>query len=172
MKCQHCEKPATFHITELTSEEPQEFHLCQDHAQIFLQKSESSDSSAPTLANVLTQQLQVGQAAEELAALDKRTCPVCGITFYEFRQHGRLGCAHDYVCFEAELDPLIVNIHDSNRHVGKKPKRGRHDTDSQTELIRLRREMKDAVGKEDYELASRLRDTIRKVEQESADREA
>ena len=32
MKCQQCEKPATFHITELTGGEPQELHLCEDHA--------------------------------------------------------------------------------------------------------------------------------------------
>ena len=29
MKCQQCEKPATFHITELTGGQPQELHLCE-----------------------------------------------------------------------------------------------------------------------------------------------
>ena len=32
MKCQHCERPATFHITELTDEVPDELHLCEEHA--------------------------------------------------------------------------------------------------------------------------------------------
>ncbi len=76
---------------------------------------------APSLAGVLAQQLAVGQTAEELAQLDQRACPVCGITFYEFRNQGRLGCPHDYVCFKAELEPLIVNIHGETEHVGKKP---------------------------------------------------
>ena len=41
--------------------------------------------------------------AEQLQELDKRACPQCGITFYEFRNQGRLGCPHDYVHFRKEL---------------------------------------------------------------------
>ena len=63
------------------------------------------------MAGLLAQHLAVGETAEELARLDQRACPVCGITFLEFRKQGRLGCPHDYVCFAAELEPLMVNIH-------------------------------------------------------------
>ena len=73
---------------------------------------------APTLANVLAKQLQIGKAAEELAKLDQRACPVCGITFYEFRNQGRLGCAHDYVCFQKELEPLMFSTDPNFRPVG------------------------------------------------------
>ena len=165
MKCQHCEKPATFHITELTGSEPQEFHLCEDHAKQYLSASEDPEAPAQTLAGVLAKQLKIGQTAEELARLDKKACPICGITFYEFRHQGRLGCPHDYLYFEKELEPLLVNIHGDKRHLGKQPKVGQQNTDDQTELIRLRREMQDAVDHEDYETASRLRDCIRQAEQ-------
>lgn len=37
MKCQHCDKPATFHVTELTGPEPVELHLCPEHARLYLQ---------------------------------------------------------------------------------------------------------------------------------------
>ena len=101
MKCQQCEKPATFHITELTGGQPQELHLCETCAKTYLTQGEPGATPvAPTLANVLAKQLQIGKAAEELAKLDQRACPVCGITFYEFRNQGRLGCPHDYVFFE------------------------------------------------------------------------
>ena len=99
MKCQRCEKPATFHITELTGDAPQEIHLCQDHARTYLQPTDDAESPSPTLAGMLAQQLKLGQTAQELARLDKQACPECGITFYEFRQQGRLGCPHDYVSF-------------------------------------------------------------------------
>jgi protein arginine kinase activator len=169
MKCQHCEKPATFHITELTTgPKPSELHLCEDHARAYLTQPEDETEAAPTLAGALAQQLKLGQTAQELARLDQRSCPVCGITFYEFRQQGRLGCPHDYVCFEKELEPLLINIHGESSHVGKRPKRTSHGTDRRTELIRLRRELKEAIDKEEYELASRIRDTIRKFEQEGA----
>jgi len=165
MKCQQCEKPATFHITELTSGQPQELHLCETCAKTYLTQGEPSTGAvAPTLANVLAKQLQIGKAAEELAKLDQRACPVCGITFYEFRNQGRLGCPHDYVFFERELMPLIANIHGETQHVGKRPRGRQGGTDEQTELIRLRREMKDATHKEEYERAAEIRDEILALE--------
>jgi len=166
MKCQQCEKPATFHITELTGPQPQELHFCESCAKTYLTQEGGAAPVAPTLANVLAKQLQLGKAAEELAKLDQRSCPVCGITFYEFRNQGRLGCPHDYVYFEKELTPLIANIHGESRHVGKRPGGHEGGSDEQSDLIRLRREMKEAVEKEDYERASGARDQIRKLEEE------
>ena len=170
MKCQHCEKPATFHITECTGPQVEELHLCEDHARRYLAPEEESEQSLPTLAGVLAQQFKVGQTAQELARLDQRACPVCGITFYEFRSQGRLGCPHDYICFGEELEPLIVNIHNANEHKGKRPKSGVKTPAQQTELPSPRREMKQAVEREDYERASALRDQIRKIEREGAPR--
>jgi len=165
MKCQQCEKPATFHITELTGGQPQELHLCEVCAKTYLTQGEPGVAPvAPTLANVLAKQLQLGKAAEELAKLDQRACPVCGITFYEFRNQGRLGCPHDYVYFEKELTPLIANIHGETQHNGKRPRGHEGGTDDHTELIRLRREMDEAKQKEHYEQAAKIRDQIRDLE--------
>lgn len=165
MKCQKCDKTATFHITELTGGKPQELHLCEECAREYLTQPDSSDGAPSTLAGALAQQLAVGQTAAELARLDQKACPVCGITFFEFRNKGRLGCPHDYVCFEKELDPLLLNIHGETKHVGKQPRRGLGDTDRHTQLIRLRRDMKEAVAAEDYERASQLRDEIRQIKE-------
>jgi len=166
MKCQKCDKPATFHITDLVDGKPNELHLCEDCAHKFLAPtvSEAADT-LPTMAGILAQHLAIGETAEELARLDERTCPVCGITFLEFRKQGRLGCPHDYVCFAAELEPLLLNIHGETRHVGKVPKRGASNAEQQTRLIVLRRQMKEAVAAEEYERASKLRDEIRALEQ-------
>ncbi len=165
MKCQKCDKTATFHITELTGGKPQELHLCEDCAREYLTQPESSDGTPASLAGALAQQLAVGQTAADLARLDQQSCPVCGITFFEFRNKGRLGCPHDYVCFEKELDPLLLNIHGETRHTGKRPRHDHGDTDRHTQLIRMRREMKDAITAEDYERASELRDEIRQVKE-------
>jgi protein arginine kinase activator len=168
MKCQQCDKPATFHITELTSGKPQELHLCEDHARQYLTASSNEPTAVGSMASVLAQQMQIGQTAEELAKLDQQACPVCGITFYEFRSQGRLGCPHDYVCFKAQLEPLIVNIHGESEHVGKRPNRPAGGSENRTQLIRLRREMKEAIDDEHYERASELRDEIQRIESEGS----
>ena len=163
MKCQKCEKPATFHITDLTGDDLLALHLCADCAKVYLQP-ENSIESAPSITGVIQQQLKLEQTADDLRELDSRECPICGVSFFEFRQSGRLGCPHDYVFFGNELEPLLVNVHGDNSHVGKRPKRGSDNTELQTEMIRLRREMKEAVENEDYEAASELRDRIRSIQ--------
>lgn len=167
MKCQKCDKPATFHITELTGGKPQELHLCEEHAREYLTQSSNeppnATSMAAALAQQMAQQMAVGQTAEELAELDQQVCPVCGISFYEFRNQGRLGCPHDYVCFETQLEPLILNIHGESEHTGKVPARCPEGSAEQTQLIRLRREMKEAIADERYERASELRDKIARI---------
>ncbi len=167
MKCQKCDKTATFHITELAGgSKPQELHLCEEHAKQYLTNADEEAAESPSLAGVLAHQLAVGQTAEDLAKLDQRACPVCGITFFEFRNQGRLGCPHDYVCFQAELEPLITNIHGETEHTGKRPPHHADGTEERTQLIRLRREMKEAIGQENYERAKELRDEIRQIEKQ------
>ncbi|MBN1587966.1 MAG: UvrB/UvrC motif-containing protein [Pirellulales bacterium] len=169
MKCQKCDKPATFHITELTDGNPQELHLCEEHARQYLSQSSASQLESGNVAAVLAQQMAqhmaVGQTAEELARLDRQVCPVCGISFYDFRSQGRLGCPHDYRCFEQQLNALILNIHGETEHIGKVPKSGAQASKQRTQLIQLRREMKEAITEENYERAGQLRDTIQRIEQ-------
>jgi len=72
MKCQQCDKPAVFHITELETGEVRELHLCEDHARAYLNQSEAAGGPQEPKPKVggLTAPLGVGQTADELAALD------------------------------------------------------------------------------------------------------
>ncbi|MCA9237062.1 MAG: UvrB/UvrC motif-containing protein [Planctomycetales bacterium] len=165
MKCQKCDRAATFHITDLVDGQASEVHLCEQCAKAFLTPTpEEAADVMPEISGFLAQHLAVGETADELARLDQRACPVCGITFLQFRKQGRLGCPHDYIFFEKELEPLLLNIHDQTQHIGKSPKRCPRGADQQTQLIRMRREMKEAVAAEEYERASELRDQIREIE--------
>lgn len=166
MKCQKCNKPATVHITELVGKKCVELHFCEDHAKQYLETSEigSSEISLPDMAAQLEEAAQMKQVTEKLAELDTKTCPVCGISFSEFRNQGRLGCPHDYIEFGEELEQLLWNIHGANEHTGKHPKVAPFDSDERTQLIKLRREMKEAVVLEEYEKASEIRDQIQNIE--------
>jgi len=168
LKCQKCDRQATFHITDLVDGKPKELHLCEECAQKFLTPTEEEASEVmPAMAGLLAQHLAVGETADQLARLDQRRCPVCSITFLEFRKQGRLGCPYDYEFFREELEPLLLNIHDQTQHIGKVPKRSPRGGDQQTQLIRLRREMKEAVNTEEYEKASEIRDQIRDIEKQA-----
>ena len=163
-RCQKCSKAATYHITDIERGKPREYHLCDEHARRLLTPTEDSPALSVT-------ELAVGiikgatPASREPSPADRQTCPLCQLTFLEFRNSGRLGCPHDYKVFHDELMPLLENIHEVVEHGGKVPKRAPGTSQSQTELIDLRNQLKRAVAAEDYEEAARLRDAVRGLEQ-------
>ena len=158
MKCQKCPKQATLHITEVVSEDQfEELHLCEECANKHLYEPQGKGfgkgGDAP------------GQESEEMAALNQRECPVCGMKFVEFRNSGRLGCPNDYQEFKDELTALLENIHGETKHCGKTPRRLPQNKQMQSELMQLRRELTQLVNKEAYEEAAKLRDRIKKLEE-------
>lgn len=171
MKCERCSKPVTHHITDIDKNgDWQEHHLCHDHAQTFLDETsedqQQKKKDVTELAKAFISQSGKGAASE--SAAEKRACPVCKMTFQEFRNTGRLGCPNDYVVFREELMPLLENIHDETRHCGKTPHRAPRDTQTLTSLIQLRNDLKRAVANEDYEMAARVRDQIKELETRKA----
>jgi protein arginine kinase activator len=158
MKCQRCHNAATLHITEvLENEQFEELHLCEQCAQKYLYEPQPKAGGKSTAEAI--------PEAEEAGLLSQQECPLCGIKFMEFRNSGRLGCPHDYQVFREELTPLLESIHGETRHCGKSPRRLPQNKQTQSELIQLRNRLKQAVTKEDYEEAARLRDRIRQLEE-------
>lgn len=163
-KCRRCSKPSTLHITEIREGVVHELHLCESCAQEYLNNPVADIESGGEAEE--TGEFSMKLEEHELDELDQIVCPNCGITFREFRSQGRLGCPHDYIAFEAELLPLLENIHGEMQHCGKFPKRAPDASRRQFSLIRLRNELRTAVDEENYEAAARLRDEIRGVETE------
>jgi protein arginine kinase activator len=158
LKCHKCTKPATYHITEVVSEDHyEELHLCEECYHKFFYEPQQPGAGAKA---------EAGQEEnDETSALNQRECPQCGIKFVEFRNSGRLGCPHDYQEFREELAPLLENIHGEVRHCGKTPRRLPQNKQTQSELIQLRKQLQQAVTREAYEEAAGLRDRIRKLEE-------
>jgi protein arginine kinase activator len=160
MKCQSCSNPATVHITTIeVGGHKKIVHLCQACAEQ-QQLVKHQELNLPAILQTLIGQ-HVGPLSDDLA---RRTCPECGIRFMEFRQQGRLGCPHDYSVFRDGIEPLLEKIHRSVRHVGKSPRRGPAGAAEQTELLGLRRRLREAVEAEAYEEAARIRDLLRQKE--------
>lgn len=158
-KCQKCPKTATLHITEIVSEDQiEELHLCEECAQNYLYEPQSKQTGIkPTPA-------PSSEEGEENSGLS-RECEICGIKFVDFRNTGRLGCPHDYQEFRDDLTSLLENIHGETRHCGKTPRRLPQNKQKQAELTVLRKQLLQAINREAYEDAAKLRDQIRQVEE-------
>ena len=170
MKCQKCDKLATFHISELTGSKPVELHLCEEHAREYLNRSAAQGNAVGSLASALAKglpkKMSLSKAAEELQELDQQTCPICGISFHEFKSRGYLGCPHDYDFFNKQIDAFVLNFHGADKHTGKVFVRKPGDTEKRMLLIKFRRDLEDAIQYEDYERASKLRDKIKTIEKQ------
>jgi protein arginine kinase activator len=162
--CQLCKSaPATVHITDIpeSAGENRERHLCESCAEeegITMKQHEPINA---ILAKFVQQ--KIGAESQELVKL---SCPTCGISFREFRKEGLFGCPHDYRVFNEHIQPLIQKAHGGGlRHVGKVPKRLRDTaTSDKSNLLRLQRQLSEAVDREDYEFAADLRDQIKALQ--------
>ena len=161
--CQLCKQSkATVHITD-TIPDKRERHLCEECAEkegvIIKQQFHTTNA---VLQEFIKHKAGLGEA-------DDHACPKCGITFREFRLKGQLGCPHDYEAFRQLLAPLIERAHEgATHHVGKVPTTADSTTHKQTGLLKLRRELEEAVEQENYERAANLRDQISQLESSDA----
>ncbi|MDB5313542.1 MAG: UvrB/uvrC motif protein [Gemmataceae bacterium] len=156
-KCQRCPKQATLHITEVLGEDRfEEVHLCEDCAKKYLYEPQKKAAAAKS-AEVLGE-------GDEPDAVGEKQCEACGIKFVEFRNHGRLGCPHDYDAFKDDLLPLLESVHGDTKHTGKSPRRLPRAKGAQLELAQLRRQLQQLVTEEKYEDAARIRDRIKDLE--------
>lgn len=175
MKCQRCSRTASFHITDIERKTKKltDHHLCEECASKFLNPAtsepeveEDSEIGAVSPMSELAKKLALqGPGSRPASKPETTACPVCGMTFSDFRSTGRLGCPHDYEVFRDELMPLLDNVHNHTVHKGKSPKRAPSGTERFTELIQHRNQLKEAIAAEDYETAAKLRDLIRDLEQ-------
>jgi protein arginine kinase activator len=94
-------------------------------------------------------------AAKEAAVESARRCPGCGMRVVEFRTSGRLGCPLCYGTWRDVLEPMLLGMHRSLVYKGGVP---RGDPDQSGHL---QQELLEAVAREDYERAARLRDLLR-----------
>ena len=164
MQCQSCKQNmATIHLTEISEGLRSEMHVCEQCA---IEQGIAAKSQV-SINELLSSLLAVQPSDEELfgPSEQKARCPRCGFTLDQFRQEGLLGCPYDYELFEQSLLPLIERAHNGKTsHCGKVPSKMPQQTKKQMKLANLRQQLDTAVRNEDYELAAKLRDEIKKFE--------
>jgi protein arginine kinase activator len=167
MKCDLCNKPAVVHEVTVRSGIKKEVHLCETHAQEAGIMPPGQQPINQLLTQfVISQNLKgpgTGKAASGSPVVkpSATTCGACGMTFAQFRQHGRVGCSECYRTFEDELGPLIERAQNGGtHHQGKTPRRAGSSIDRQLLIQKLLKELDHAVAAEQYERAAKLRDRL------------
>lgn len=158
MICDTCGKrQATVHYTEIHNGEMTEMHLCEECAR----KKEIGFKPHFSLADLLA---GLGDFESTLPLeVRKEKCPVCGMSLADFKKIGRLGCANCYTAFKNSLAPLLKRIHGRTIHTGKMAgvvEKGA----ARSMLEKLKAALKEAISKEEFEEAARIRDKIKELE--------
>lgn len=166
MLCQVCKKrEAVIHITEYIGGIKKELHICEECAKELGVIGMLREMDIPVDENMVKKLFEImvqGGVVTASTVEKKEGCPKCGLTLKEFKETGLLGCPECYVTFKDEINPYILNVHGSIKHVGKK-KGEKYVALSpvEKEIKRLKRELEVAVEEERYEDAAKIRDKIK-----------
>jgi protein arginine kinase activator len=133
-------------------------HICQSCAKARTEVFQEQFNISDFLGGLLD--ISDSQKKEEDAV-----CPLCGLTFANFKKKGRFGCAGCYEAFRKQLLPLLKRIHSADHHVGKTPGKPLMRADGEEKAKELRDRLERAIRLEDYEEAARLRDQLGGLEQ-------
>ena len=158
MKCHHCEKQATVHLTQIINGQMHKMDLCETCAQ---EKGVTNPDNL-SIGSLLDDQPQTNHPTTSM------TCESCGTTHQDFKKGGRLGCEACYHVFRPVLEPLLDGMHAGINHLGKIPSRSVDQKNADENEESLRQALQQAVEQENYEKAAELRDRLKKIKSKSS----
>jgi len=166
MLCEKCGKQeATFYYKETINGTSHSYKLCGACA-AGLQKNVEDPLASFHKFFGLEDQFGSFLATPKAERSAQTTCPLCSGTLADFLNTGKAGCPKCYEVFEEALLPSIRRIHGRSGHTGGSPKRFREENEKKQQMLRLEKELKEAIGKEEYEKAAEIRDAIRALKQD------
>jgi len=165
MLCSICgQTEASIHVEGVLDNKAIKLHLCEKCAQ---EKGMELDIAKPKFSLV---DLLANLSDWEIPGhknLETVRCPSCGLSYSQFREVGRIGCAQCYATFSVQLEPLLKRIHGNSRHLGPKApanpaSRGAEDGSGQ-DAGAIRKQLDEAIAAEEFEEAARLRDSLKRI---------
>ncbi len=171
MLCNRCKKrEAKIYYTEIIKGQKKEEYLCEECAM----SSNSFQDAIPNLGGLLSSILG-NYFGEQIELEEKETkeisCSTCGMTSSEFMKIKKVGCMNCYKVFGETLEKSIKKIQGTTKHKGKRPKTVVAELEKTLESIskveRLEILLQQAIEKEEFEEAARLRDEIRALRKET-----
>ncbi len=158
MKCHHCDKQATVHLTQILNGQMHKMDLCESCAQA---------KGVTNPENLSIGNLMDKSNFDSEGPANSMTCESCGTSHQDFKKGGRLGCEACYHVFRPILDPLLDGMHAGIKHLGKIPAGSESRIKFERDLVEIKLDLQVAIEEEDFERAAKLRDQLRILEKEA-----
>lgn len=158
MLCQKCKiNNASVKIIRNVNGDIKEYYLCPSCA----------EGEGMSLGGMIYKDIIPDSFFNILASdsLSGHTCKTCGLTYLEFKADPKFGCEDCFSSFSKMLPNMIKDIQGAVNHTGKIPKRSGGEILKKKKISDIRAELNKAVAEENFELAAKLRDEIRNLEQ-------
>ena len=188
MLCQNCGKnEVNFKYTQVINGVKKEMALCDKCAREL--GLEDMDFSMPiNFSSFFTDFFHDTESfLPSFAKTNLLECDQCKMTFDDFADTGEFGCGNCYITFEDRISPVLKKLHGSSKHIGRKYREAideleynknqvksnkkqneqsakKEQAKEETKIESLQKELKKAIKDERYEEAAKIRDEIKKIE--------
>ena len=161
MLCEKCGKNnATTHIKSVVNGVVREINLCGYCAA----KEGYSGLAHNSLAGMLASMF--GDVTGFAPSVAAKKCSVCGSTFSDIAESGRVGCSECYKAFYEELLPYLKRVHGGTKHAGRVPNMAPLMVKPKEITVEdLRLKLNELVREEKFEEAAVIRDKIKEMEE-------
>ncbi len=173
MICDFCKSnEASIHLIKVTNNNVEKINLCMDCVKNY--SFFSTEDFFSDLTKILSKFFEIDikisnkddsdKLFESVSVSDNKACSFCNIDLNTIKSIGRVGCANCYNEFRDVLNPIVKTIHGSLEHKGKVPVKSSNDVKIEKEIRDLKYQLKEEVTVENFEVAAKLRDTIKKLQ--------
>jgi len=154
MLCDIChQNEAVIHFTQIVNGEAAKIHFCE----VCAAKQGISLNDLPDKPFDLLSKFLSALALPETFTDTK--CPNCGKTLSEFKKDGKLGCPECWEVFRRDIVPLLKKLHGKTRQKFHSAESPRSRTSAKIKV--LQGKLREAVEKEEFEAAAKIRDEIK-----------
>ncbi len=171
MICDVCgENEAIVHVQQIMGGELYEFHMCGECAR---KKGVSTDQDGNMQFSLsqLLGALVDDTADSEDTILPITECSNCHTSLKEIQEQETAGCPECYTLFRAQIDEILSEYVETTTHRGRYPEKLRAYKTILVDKEALKKQLKEAVYREEYETAAKLRDRINEMENLNGHRE-
>ena len=173
MICDFCKSnEASIHLIKVVNNNVEKINLCMDCVKNY--SFFSTEDFFSDLTKILSKFFEIDikisnkddsdKLFENVNVNDNKKCSFCNIDLNTIKSIGRVGCANCYNEFRDVLNPIVKTIHGSLEHKGKVPVKSSNDVKIEKEIRDLKYQLKEEVTVENFEVAAKLRDTIKKLQ--------